>query len=146
MASRIFHRKTAKRFRVDKKRYTDRERIDITSETPTHRTVETRTAEYKIKKHRYPKEETGEWETFLNHGGLKLKKNLVTGKIYMYFNDEFASELSLGDCFTFAERVGTKIEAVTQTIQFDGHGHKYIRSTFRSRSRWERKMKREGKM
>jgi hypothetical protein len=93
-----------------------------------------------------PKKESGEWLTFWNHGGLKFKKNIVTGKIYMYLNDKFACEIPLGVLFTFMERIGENIDAMTMTIGDIKKGHKYFRMSVRSRSSWERRMKILGKM
>ncbi len=137
MTQRIYRNKKYVRHRIDKTRYADREEIKITTETPTHRIVETRTAEYKTEKHQIPKEENGSWDTPFKYHGFTVRHSKTSDRYWLFYRDQFLTELSKIEQYEFFKRGLQSVGGFREKIDSVKNGKRYTVFVLKAESRWK---------
>lgn len=135
---KIFHRKKGRRYRIDKRHYANRQRVDITTETPTHRITDTFTAEYKQESKKIPKKESGNWETPFDFYGLKVRYSKSEDRYYLFFEDQYLREITRLSMYDFADRMFGAVGAF-RFCWYKKKGRKYYqKKELIGRSRWRK--------
>lgn len=138
MTQRIYRNRKYVRHRIDKTNYPNREKTVTTTETPTHRIIETKTAEYKTEKHRIPKEENGCWETTFSYHGLTVRHSLTEDRYFLFYRDQYLGELSYFEQYELSKRWLLSVDGFSERIDSIKKGKRYSVLVLKAEATWRR--------
>jgi hypothetical protein len=143
------YQKKLKAYRIDKTKPKDTT-ITIEQDLGDKKQVTTLRAHSFEEEEKYiPKKPSDDFVIVWKYETLKIKRCISTGKYYFYAgmfpNDKFICEIHIGSLYDMANIIFTDLGAITQTFNGAVKGRQYFRVTVKSRHKWLREKRRQGK-